>query len=133
MECVKCKKEIEDDSVFCRFCGKKQISERKHKKRANGTGNVTKLSGKRAKPWIARKNGVYIGSYATRGEAQKALDRLTDADVKAFVKDKKRLAECRTVYRGHNVTQEAGAWAAFEKHGIDVKMMPDYYYPELED
>ena len=58
---------------------------------------------------------------------------LTDADVKAFVRDKKRLAECRTVYRGHNVTQAAGAWAAFEKHGIDVKMIPDYYYPELED
>ncbi len=58
---------------------------------------------------------------------------LTDADVKAFVKDTKRLGECRTVYRGHNVTQEAGAWAAFEKYGIDVKMIPDYYYPELED
>ncbi len=58
---------------------------------------------------------------------------LTDADVKKFIKDKKRLSECRTVYRGHNVTQEAGAWAVFEKKGIEVKMIPDYYYPELED
>ena len=74
MECVKCKKEIEDDSVFCRFCGKKQITERKHKKRANGTGCINKLSGNRAKPWMARKNDVLIGTFATRTEAQKALE-----------------------------------------------------------
>lgn len=80
--CIKCKAELPDGAAFCHLCGKRQTAEpRKHKKRANGTGNVTKLSGKRTKPWIARKNGVYIGSYATRGEAQKALERLTDADV----------------------------------------------------
>ena len=80
--CIKCKAELPDGAVFCHLCGKRQTAEpRKYKKRANGTGNITKLSGNRAKPWIARKNSVYIGSYATRVEAQKALERLTDATV----------------------------------------------------
>lgn len=82
MECVKCKKEIPDGSAFCNHCGKKQAPEpRKHKKRANGTGNITKLSGNRAKPWLARKNGVCVGTFKTRTEAQKALERMTDVIV----------------------------------------------------
>ena len=40
MICKFCRKEIEDDSVFCRFCGRK-CSESRHK-RANGTGSVYK-------------------------------------------------------------------------------------------
>lgn len=81
MECVKCKKSIPVDAVFCPYCGRRQIQERRHKKRANGTGTISKLSGNRAKPWAARKNDVYIGSYKTRAEAQKALDNLSSVDV----------------------------------------------------
>lgn len=81
MECVKCKKPIEDDSVYCRFCGKKQIAERKHRKRPNGSGSISKLPGNRAKPWQAKKSGMSIGTYATRAEAQKALERMTDVNV----------------------------------------------------
>lgn len=82
MICVKCKKEIPDNSAFCNLCGKKQTAEtRKHKKRANGTGTITKLPGNRSKPWYARKNDVCIGTFATRGEAQRALERLVDVDV----------------------------------------------------
>ena len=80
--CIKCKAELPPGASFCPACGKKQTpAERKHKKRANGTGNITKLSGNRSKPWLARKNGVSIGTYATRGEAQKALERVTDATI----------------------------------------------------
>lgn len=53
-------------------------------KRANGAGSVYKLSGKRRKPWIARFTTGYddqgnqtrltIGTYATKKEAQTALD-----------------------------------------------------------
>lgn len=82
MECIKCKTQIPDGAIYCCICGKKQATEpRKHKKRANGTGNITKLSGSRAKPWLARKSGVCIGTYATRNEAQKALERLADTEV----------------------------------------------------
>ena len=80
--CVKCKAELPEGAAFCPACGKKQAPEpRKHRKRANGTGNISKLSGNRSKPWLARKNDVPIGTYATRAEAQKALERLTDATV----------------------------------------------------
>lgn len=82
MECVKCGKQIPDDSLFCPYCGKRQIPEpKKYKKRANGTGTISKLSGNRTKPWAARKNDVFIGTFKTRGEAQRALERLVDVDV----------------------------------------------------
>lgn len=82
MECIKCKKPLPENAAFCPYCGKKQESaRRKYAKRANGTGSISKLSGSRKKPWLARRNGVTIGTYATRAEAQKALDRLTDVKV----------------------------------------------------
>ena len=68
--------------MFCPTCGRKQADPpRKHRKRANGTGCISKLQGKRSKPWMARKNDVCIGTYATYAEAQKALERLTDEPV----------------------------------------------------
>lgn len=81
MECIKCRKPLPEGAAFCPACGKKQAAERKHRKRANGTGTISKLSGNRAKPWQARRNNVSIGTFATRAEAQKALERLTDADI----------------------------------------------------
>lgn len=80
--CIKCKKELPEGALYCPYCGKKQErSPRKHKKRANGTGNISILSGNRARKYMARRNGEIIGTYATYVEAQKALDRLTDVDV----------------------------------------------------
>lgn len=79
MNCVKCKKAIPEDGVFCPYCGKKQQSEKKKKKkRANGTGSVIRKPGNRSKPWEAQKSGVYIGAYATKYEAEQALLRLAD-------------------------------------------------------
>lgn len=48
MLCKKCKKEIQDDAVFCAYCGVSQaMQERKAKSRGNGTGTIFKLpSGK---------------------------------------------------------------------------------------
>lgn len=81
MICKKCKKLIEDDSIYCRFCGKKQQSEeapRKKQKRADGTGSVTKIPGNRAKPYWARMTQfgklVTVGTFATRTEALVALE-----------------------------------------------------------
>ncbi len=83
MICPKCEKTIPDDAIFCCYCGKNLIAKtRKSKKRANGTGSVYKLSGTRSKPWGARKNGVFIGTYPTKTDAQTALDRLAGQDLK---------------------------------------------------
>lgn len=86
MYCIKCKEQIEDDSIYCRFCGKKQTSTPKAKtrKRANGTGTITRLPGRRRKPWLVRifvmSNGerkrVTYGTYSTKSEAEIALDNI---------------------------------------------------------
>ena len=82
MECMKCKAQLLDGAAFCHICGKKQTATaRKHKKRPNGTGTIVKLQGNRAKPWLAKKDGIYIGTYATKTEAERAVDRLTDTDI----------------------------------------------------
>lgn len=77
MLCKKCRKEIPDVSVYCMWCGRKQVQAERIKRRANGTGSVYKMSGARAKPWRAvvtdGKKRVNVGCYATQTEALKAI------------------------------------------------------------
>lgn len=110
--CVKCSTELPADAQFCHICGRKQIQQRKHRKRANGTGSITKLSGNRSKPWLAKKNGISIGTYPTRAEAQKALERITDTPVT----DKYNLT-FRQVYE---------RWHAEHSRKIAPKTLKDY-------
>lgn len=78
MNCRKCKAEIPDDGKFCPYCGTKQDREpRKALKRANGTGTVYKLQGRRRSPWAASKGKTIIGYYETKTAALEALNRLT--------------------------------------------------------
>lgn len=76
MICKKCKMEIEDNSVYCSYCGKRQLpEERKVVRRANGTGTVYRLSGRRRSPWVAAKNKKIIGYFEKRSEALLALSK----------------------------------------------------------
>ena len=67
--------------MYCNFCGKKQsVTKSRTHKRPHGTGTISRDTRYR-KPWIAHapvtkygKKRLYIGSYATRQEAQQALD-----------------------------------------------------------
>lgn len=82
MICIKCKAELPDGALYCLLCGKKQVPERrKRRKRANGSGTIYKMSGSRTKPWAAKRNNVFLGSFKTYADAQKALERTTDADI----------------------------------------------------
>lgn len=81
-ECIKCKAELPDGAIYCFLCGKKQAPEkRKHRKRANGSGTIYKMAGNRAKPWAAKRNNIFLGCFKTYTEAQKVLERTTDADI----------------------------------------------------
>ena len=82
MDCVKCKATLPEGALYCPLCGKKQTPEqRKRRKRANGSGTIYKMSGNRAKPWAAQRNNVFLGSFKTYADAQKALERTTDEDI----------------------------------------------------
>lgn len=124
-ECIKCKSDLPEGAAFCPSCGKKQAAEpRKHRKRANGTGNISKLSGNRSRPWLARKNGVSIGTFPTKAEAQKALERLTDTPVNDLYN-----MTFRDVYE---------RWKVEHAREITEKSMRDYewaftYCPQLHD
>lgn len=82
MTCKKCRREIQDGSIFCNFCGKKQTETKaRYRKRPNGMGTISK-DARYKNPYIAHapssKMGsgrVYIGAFLTMREAQEAIDK----------------------------------------------------------
>lgn len=78
-QCTRCKSSLPADAIYCPSCGKKQVAQEKRKslKRANGTGTVYKLQGRRRKPWVAAKNKVIIGYFEKKTEALEALEKLS--------------------------------------------------------
>lgn len=61
--CIKCKAELPDGAIFCPFCGKKQVTQKKSAtRRANGSGSVYK----RGKTWEA---AVVLGYNIENGKA----------------------------------------------------------------
>lgn len=89
MLCIKCDKEIPDGSLFCNYCGKKQqptaAPPKKRNRRANGTGSIKKLSGRRAKPYAAaimqNNHSVFLGTFATYFEASRFLQELDKENI----------------------------------------------------
>lgn len=65
------------------FCGADQSPPPKRRalKRANGTGTVYKLQGRRKRPWAAAKSGTLIGCFETKTAALEALNKLAGKDV----------------------------------------------------
>ena len=57
---------------------------------------------------------------------------LTDGEAVKFAADVKRLEKCKAVYVGHDVLMRPEDRKAIMKRGIEIKIIPQYYYPELE-
>ena len=129
MNCIRCKKEI-PDSPYCPWCGRKQIREQR-KRRTQGSGNISKLSGNRARPYMARLNGVMIGTFPTVREAEKALSRLCDVTVS----DKYNFT-FKEVYEAWEPEHKAMLEARAKEKGTGTSSMEGYAYaykhcPEL--
>lgn len=114
MKCKKCQKEIEDNCIYCKWCGKKQTKTAAPKalKRANGAGTVYKLSGRRKRPWVAAINKVVIGYYSEKTEAFNALEE----------------AKVKGVSDGYNDTLEDvyERWKQTHYKGIGLKAQKGY-------
>lgn len=84
MNCIRCKQECPEGAVYCPWCGKRQDGapppQRKKRRRPRGEGSVFKKNDcNRNRPFIAvvkSESGkkVQLGSFATAGEAVRALD-----------------------------------------------------------
>lgn len=82
-KCKRCFKIMPPGARYCPYCGRDQQSQPKRKalKRANGTGTVYKLAGRRSRPWVAAKRRVVIGYYAKKTDALEALNRLSGQEL----------------------------------------------------
>lgn len=78
----RCHKEIDSDSIYCKYCGRKQTTDSKKALRnPNGYGSVIYLGDRRRKPWAVRvstweneeQTFRYISYHETKTEALKAL------------------------------------------------------------
>ena len=123
MRC-RCGGEIPEGAPFCPWCGRKQSPPRR-RRRTSGSGNISKLSGRRAKPYLARLNGITIGTYPTVRDAEIALSRLVDVDLserynwtfeqvyKAWHPEHSAVLEARAQKRGTHTTGMASYETAY--------------------
>lgn len=57
---------------------------------------------------------------------------LTDEELTEFVANVEDFEKCQSLYLGHNVLLSGKQEALFKKNNIQVNIIPDYYYQELE-
>ena len=58
---------------------------------------------------------------------------LTEDELAVFIADKDRFAKCRRLYMGHDLLPDEEQEAALFKNKIDVSIIPDYYYRDLQE
>lgn len=74
----RCNRELQDDFIFCPYCGKNQSSDKpKSRRRTKGTGSIYIRKDSKSKPYAAASSvagkQVYLGTFATKREAENAL------------------------------------------------------------
>ena len=117
MICKKCRKEIPDVSIYCMWCGRKQITNERIKRRPNSSGSVFKESGARERPWraVASFSGKRstVGYYATQSEALKALAAY-EPPASSVVADMTVAQVYDAWGENKQETLSASAWATYE-------------------
>ena len=58
---------------------------------------------------------------------------LTEDELAAFIADKDRFAKCRRLYMGHDLLPDEEQEAELFKNKIEVNVIPDYYYRDLQE
>lgn len=86
MQCMRCRRVIPDDAVFCCYCGVRMegapAAQRRRRRRPRGTGSVWKDARNKSRPFVAvAADGTRIGTFATSGEAVKALDAVNASKI----------------------------------------------------
>lgn len=74
----RCNRELQDDFIFCPYCGKNQTSSKqKVRRRTKGTGSIYLRKDNKSKPYAAASSvtgkQVYLGAFTTKREAENAL------------------------------------------------------------
>jgi integrase len=88
MVCKKCNKELPEGSVFCCWCGAKQVTQRKRKVRSNGEGSVYQMpNGKWRADVSYYKDGMRCratkAGFKSKREALEAVQALREAAIAA--------------------------------------------------
>lgn len=85
MKCVKCSKEIPDYSIFCLYCGKKQVVVKRNKARnRKGRGSVSFRKDKKkywARYTTPAGSQIHIGYFSDEKEAWKAIDLASISEI----------------------------------------------------
>lgn len=58
---------------------------------------------------------------------------LTEDELAAFIADKDRFAKCRRLYMGHDLLPDEAQETALFKNKIEISIIPDYYYRDLQE
>lgn len=75
---------------------------------------------------VELENGVNF-----TGNAEIAIV-LTDEELRKFTADQAALAMCQTLYLGHDILPDGEQESALRANEIQIHIIPDYYYRELE-
>ncbi len=75
---------------------------------------------------VELENGVNF-----TGNAEIAIV-LTDEELREFTADRAALAKCQTLYLGHDILPDGEQQSALRANEIQIHIIPDYYYRELE-
>lgn len=135
MNCKKCRKEIPDESIYCMWCGRKQVAADRVKRRPNGTGSVYKMAGTRAKPWRAvvmeGKKRITIGCFATQTEALKAVASYEPRT--SSVRSDMTVGEVYEAWGDvKRETLSASAWSTYEAAWKRMQLLKDLPVAEIK-